>query len=159
MWVLGIVAAVVVGVPLVVGVAFLTGMRTKSPLVVDAVRRFNRRTNKRVMRTAGTAGAKAAIIEHVGRSSGRPYRTPIGTMKTDDGFLTALPYGTRADWLKNVLAAGKATIVEGGVTYDVDQPAVVATADILHELPRREQRMLRLFRVEKHLRVRARPTE
>src|SRR5687767_8959102 len=47
---------------------FLVGMRTKSPAVVDRVRRFNRAvTNPRVLRSAGSPGASASVIRHVGR--------------------------------------------------------------------------------------------
>src|SRR5262245_15271462 len=104
----------------VAGVGFLAGMRAKWPPVIDPVRRFNRAvTNPRVLRSAGGTGASASVIHHVGRASGRSYSTPIGAMATDRGFLIALPYGTRADWVKNVMAHGSATIADGGTTYDV----------------------------------------
>ena len=52
------------------------------------------------MRTAGTPGAYAAIIRNRGRISGRDYETPVGAVPIDDGFLVALPYGSRASWLQ-----------------------------------------------------------
>jgi len=56
---------------------FLVGMRSKSPAVVDRVRRFNRSvTNPRVLRPAGAPGASASVIRHVDRVSGRAYKTP-----------------------------------------------------------------------------------
>jgi deazaflavin-dependent oxidoreductase (nitroreductase family) len=138
------------------GAVFLLGMRSKSPAVIDRVRRFNRGfTNPRVLRSAGTPGASASIVRHVGRTSGRTFETPIGPIPTADGFLVALPYGRRSDWLKNVLAAGGATLVHAGTTYTVDQPTVVVTADVLSELPAGEQRTLRLFAVDECLRLRA----
>lgn len=88
-----------------IGIVFMVGMRTKSPPVLHAVRRFNRAfTNPRAMKKAGTPGAYASVIRHVGRTTGRPYETPVEAFATDDGFLIALPYGSDADWLKNVLA-------------------------------------------------------
>jgi hypothetical protein len=39
---------------------------------------------------------------------------------TDDGFVIALPYGPGADWVKNVLASGSATIVNEGDTWLID---------------------------------------
>ena len=138
-----------------IGIALVVGMRTKSPPVLDAVRRMNRSVaNPRQMRSAGTQGAHASVIKHVGRTSGRPYETPVGAIPTDDGFLIALPYGTRADWLKNVLASGSATIVHEGITHRVAQPELVATADAAPELPAKELRTLRLFRVDQCVRVR-----
>lgn len=102
---------------IVLSIAFLVAMRAKYPPVLTAVRRVNRAVwNPRAMETAGQPGAMTAVIRHVGRTSGAPYETPIGTFATDDGFVVALPYGTTPDWLKNVLAAGSAVIVRAGAT-------------------------------------------
>lgn len=139
----------------VVGFAvFFVGMKTKYPPVVDAVRRMNRATfNPRQMDTAGTPGAFASKIRHVGRTSGKVYETPVGVVRTDDGFVIALPYGTRADWLKNVLAAGSATIVTEGTTYQVDRPEIVPTATVKRHFPPFDQRFL-LVLVDECLRLR-----
>ena len=139
----------------VVGTVFLVGMRTNARPVIDAVRRFNRAvTNPRMMRSAGSPGASASVIRHVGRTTQRTYETPVGAFPTDTGFVIALPYGTRADWLKNVLAHGSATIVDGGDTHPVDNPAVVPTTEVADQLPRSELRTLRLFNVGQCLQVR-----
>lgn len=133
---------------------FLVGMRRKSPPVVDAVRRFNKAVaNPRQMETAGNPGAYASIIQHVGRRSGKTYRTPVGTQAVPDGFLITLPYGTRADWVQNVLAAGEAAITADGETVRVNQPEVLSAAEVVDELPKSEQRLLKLFNVEQFLRV------
>ena len=151
-------SAAVVGAMVFVFVAALgvlmVGMRTKSPAALTAVRRFNRAVgNPRQMKTAGTAGAYAAIIRHVGRTTGQSYETPVGATATDDGFVIALPYGTQSDWLKNVLASASATLVHEGSTYQVDQPEVVPTSSVVQHLAAREQRMLRLFAVDQCLRL------
>lgn len=146
-----VVLAVVAGVASV----FLVGMRRKSPPVIDAVRRFNKSvSNPRQMATAGTPGAYASIIEHVGRRSGTTYRTPVGTQAVPDGFLITLPYGTRTDWVQNVLAAGKAVVTADGETVAVDQPEIVPIAEVADQLPPSEQRLLKLFNVDQLLRVR-----
>ncbi len=106
------------------------------------------------MKKAGTPGAYASVVRHVGRTTGRPYETPVGAFATDDGFVIALPYGSQADWLKNVLASGSATIVDEGKTYRVDRPELVPTSVAAPHLPPKEQRNLRLFRVDQCLRVR-----
>lgn len=148
----------VVGLMFLFGVfvgVVLGGMRSKSPPVVNAVRRFNRGVgNPRQMATAGAPGAYASVIRHVGRTSGREYETPIGAIATEDGFVVALPYGAGADWLKNLLASGSAMIVNEGSTYRVDQPEVVTMAEAIDDFPLKERRMLRVFGVDKSLRVR-----
>ena len=89
------------------------------------------------MRTAGSAGTQTSVIRHVGRTSGRTYQTPVDIITTGDGFLIALPYGTRADWVRNVLAAGSATIVSQGESIDVDEPIIAATAEVADQIPAR----------------------
>lgn len=145
-------AALFVGA--VVGIAVLSlsvlvaGMRWKLPPVIDALRRLNRSlTNPRVMRTAGSAGTQTSVIRHVGRTSGRTYETPVDVITTADGFLIALPYGTGADWVRNVLAAGSATIVSQGESVDVDAPIIAAIAEVAGRLPARTLRTLNLLGV------------
>lgn len=142
-------------VVLVIGVVFFVGMRTKSPLVQNTVRRFNRAFgNPHQMKTAGTPGAYASVIRHVGRKTGRPYETPVVPFATRDGFVIALPYGPGTDWIKNVLATGSATIVTEGETWLVDRPELVPTSVATPYLPAKEQRGLRRFAVDRCLRVR-----
>jgi deazaflavin-dependent oxidoreductase (nitroreductase family) len=137
---------------------FLVGMRTKSPAVLRGVRRFNRAvTNPIVLRSAGTPGASASVIRHVGRRSGRSYETPVGPYAVGDGFVIALPYGPGVDWVRNVMANGSATLVHEGRTVTVREPEVVSTALVLADLPQSEQRTLRLFAVDQCLRVRPAP--
>ena len=141
-----------------VATVFVVGMRTKSPAVVDRVRRFNRAvTNPRVLRSAGTPGASASVVRHVGRTSGHNYETPVGPFAVGDDFVIALPYGPGADWVRNVVASGSATLLHEGRTIPVHQPELVATADVIRELPSSEQRTLRLFGVDQCLRVRPAP--
>lgn len=153
MW--GWTGAAVAGV-LVMGiglwVALVVSMRTQYRPALDAIRRMNRRfANPRVMRTAGRPGASASVIHHVGRSTGRPYATPIAVLDTDDGFVVALPYGTRPDWLKNVRAAGTAVIDREGRTYSVTDPQVVRAADVDRYLRSKDRRNNRIFGIDQFL--------
>jgi deazaflavin-dependent oxidoreductase (nitroreductase family) len=136
------------------GTVFLVGMRRKSPLVLDTVRRTSRAMKPLALRSAGTPGAYASVIRHVGRTTGRTYETPVGAVATADGFVIALPYGTNTDWLKNVLASGSATIVDEGSTYDVDRPQVVPMAEAGHHFSPQDQRAHRMFGVDECLSVR-----
>lgn len=136
-------------------IVFLVGMRAKYPPVTDAVRRFNRKVTKpRAMETAGQMGAYAGVIRHIGRSSGTEYETPIGPFETDGGFVIPLPYGTKADWLKNVQHAGTAIIMFEGETYNVDEPEVIAAEEAMPLIPPKYQRSLRWFNVDAFLKVR-----
>ncbi len=147
-------AALLVGV-LALGLVWLIGMRKKDSVVVRMQRRINRRVfNPRQMQTAGTPGAYAAVVRHVGRTSGRSYETPVGAAATEDGFVIALVYGAGSDWLKNVLAAQSAEIVHQGRTHQVGRPRVVPLAEAIDDFPPAERRSLRLVGVQQCLRVR-----
>jgi deazaflavin-dependent oxidoreductase (nitroreductase family) len=78
------------------------------------VARFNRRfLNRLTLRVAGYLPG-FAIVSHVGRKSGRVYRTPVNAFRTDGGYVIALTYGSGSDWVKNVLAAGSCELQERG---------------------------------------------
>lgn len=140
---------------LAVVLIFILGMRAHSRLVVTAIRRINRAVfNPQQMRSAGTEGAYASVIRHRGRISGRPYETPVGAVATDDGFVIALPYGTQADWVKNVLAAGSAEVLDEGSTYRVDRAEIVSMRDAADHFSESDRRSHRLFGVDRCLRLR-----
>ena len=65
-----------------IGVVFVVGMRRKWPVVLNAVRRSSRATKRLPMKTAGTLGADASVIRHVGRRTGRTYETPVRAVTT-----------------------------------------------------------------------------
>jgi hypothetical protein len=134
---------------------FTMGMRSKYSPVVDGVRRFNRSVgNPRTMATAGQPGAYASVIRHIGRKTGTRYETPIGPFSTDDGFVVPLPYGSDADWVKNVLAEGSAVIINEGSTYKVDGLELIASDVAMPDIPPKYQWSLRLYKVDQFLRVR-----
>jgi deazaflavin-dependent oxidoreductase (nitroreductase family) len=45
------------------------------------------------------------VVHHVGRKSGREYRTPVKFFRHAGDYVITLPYGPGADWVRNVLAA------------------------------------------------------
>ncbi len=141
----------------VIGIVFVAGMRTKSPTILNAVRRSGRATKRFVLKSSGTPGGIASVIQHLGRTTGRPYESPVQAVLTDDGFVIALPYGPNTDWLKNVLANGSATIVHEGSIFPVDQPELVPMSVAEPRFSPKDQRTHRLFRVEHAFLVRRAP--
>jgi deazaflavin-dependent oxidoreductase (nitroreductase family) len=69
-----------------------------------------------------------AVIEHHGRKSGATYRTPIVARRTDGGFVLPVPFGPNTNWVRNVLAAGEATITWKGGSHPVTAPRLVDLA-------------------------------
>lgn len=121
--------------------------------IQNALRLVTRATRPLALRSAGHKGAATSVIRHVGRRSGRTYQTPVVVARHDDSFLIALPYGQRTDWLKNVLAAGSATITADGRSHEVDRPTVIPMAEATAYFRPREQRMQRQFHVDTALQV------
>jgi deazaflavin-dependent oxidoreductase (nitroreductase family) len=147
----GIVGGLLAGSGLLLA-AFTLGFRTKFAPLHAAIRRFNRDvTNPRQLQRAGQPGARASVVHHVGRTTGTPYRTPVVALPTDNGFLFALPYGPRADWVRNILAAGSTTLDHDGQTTQVAHPTLVPADEANHLLPRKQQRMHRIYGVEDFL--------
>jgi deazaflavin-dependent oxidoreductase (nitroreductase family) len=122
--------------------------------VQSGLRLFTRVMRPLALRTAGRESSGTAVIRHVGRTSGKAYDTPVTPARHDDSFFIALPYGPRTDWLRNVLAAGAATLVVRGQEYRVGQPEVLPVAEAAEYFPAGSRRMLRRFGVESVLRLR-----
>jgi deazaflavin-dependent oxidoreductase (nitroreductase family) len=124
----------------------------QNPRVRDAVRRFNKHvTNPAMMGLAGSRYWYAAVIRHTGRNSGKHYATPVVAVKVPDGIVVPLPYGSGVDWLRNVLAAGSATITDKGHTYHVVRPEVIDAATAEPQLPARWRRMLHASNVDSYV--------
>jgi deazaflavin-dependent oxidoreductase (nitroreductase family) len=89
------------------------------------IARFNKHfTNRLTLRVAGYLPG-FALVSHVGRKSGRPYRTPVNAFRTDGGYIIALTYGAQSDWVKNVLAAGSCELQTRGRRVRLFEPIIV----------------------------------
>jgi len=65
------------------------------------------------------------ILTHVGRKSGKVYRTPVNVFRAPNGFIFALTYSSQSEWVKNVLAAGGCELKTRGKKYQLSAPNVV----------------------------------
>ena len=66
-----------------------------------------------------------AILTHIGRKSGKVYRTPVKVYPAPQGFIIALIYRSQAEWVKNVLAAGGCELKTRGKKYQLSAPKIV----------------------------------
>jgi len=83
-----------------------------------------------------------AVLRHRGRRSGRWYATPVAVAWTEDSLYVPLPFGTAADWPRNVLAAGGATVKWKGSEHPMVAPEIVSDASAFHPIERRALSML-----------------
>ena len=65
------------------------------------------------------------ILGHVGRKSGKVYRTPVNVFRAPNGFIVALTYSSQSEWVKNVLAAGGCELTTRGKKYQLSALNVV----------------------------------
>ena len=140
--ILGGLATAAVGLATV----FVVGVRTRSPLVLRPLFAIGRRFfHSRALQQAGRPGSYASIIRHRGRRTGQLRETPVGVVAIDEGFLVTLPYGTYPQWVRNVLAAGQATLVTEGRAFRVDRPELIPMRPVLDRFSRSDQWAARLL--------------
>jgi deazaflavin-dependent oxidoreductase (nitroreductase family) len=94
------------------------------PLFGPGLAHFNRRVTNHVTRPLAKWLPGFGIVVHVGRSSGKTYRTPVNVFRSENGFVVALTYGADSDWVKNVLAAGGCRLVTRGRTVALAAPQI-----------------------------------
>jgi deazaflavin-dependent oxidoreductase (nitroreductase family) len=97
--------------------------------VPRAVAKFNRRVTNPAARSITPWLPGLGNLEHVGRRSGKRYRTPLLVFKTRDGFAVLIGYGLESDWLKNVLAGGPSVLHKRGQAVVLTSPRVVSKAE------------------------------
>src|ERR1035438_7844954 len=92
------------------------------------------------------------ILTHVGRKSGRLYRTPVNVFRAPEGFLIALTYGRECEWVRNVVAAGGCQIETRGVQYQLSSPTIVHDAT-RRRFPIQVRIVLRLIGANDYMRL------
>lgn len=87
--------------------------------------RFNRVVTNRIVRPMAGRLPGFAVVEHVGRRSGRTYRTPVNLFRPGDLYVVALTYGREAQWVRNVLARGRCEVRTRGRRIELGEPEIV----------------------------------
>ena len=95
--------------------------------------RFNRHVTNPIQRMWAGWAPPMGILEHVGRRSGKTYRTPLTVFSAridgQDAVAVLLTYGPDRDWLKNATAAGGGTMRRYGRSFRVTDPQVLSKAE------------------------------
>jgi deazaflavin-dependent oxidoreductase (nitroreductase family) len=65
------------------------------------------------------------MILHVGRKTGRLYRTPVLVFRRDGRCIIALTYGRDCQWVQNVLAANGCELANRSEKTSLSQPRIV----------------------------------
>jgi deazaflavin-dependent oxidoreductase (nitroreductase family) len=70
------------------------------------------------------------ILTFRGRKSGRTYSTPVNVFRRGDTYYVFLTYGSDAQWVKNVLAAGSCSIQTRGRVVELVNPELVTDPEL-----------------------------
>ena len=81
--------------------------------------------NKRVFNPSALNSGKWKVLTHVGRSSGRVYRTPLDAYEVDGTYVFILVYGSKSDWVQNLLHNGSARLDDGGEIIELAAPRLI----------------------------------
>jgi deazaflavin-dependent oxidoreductase (nitroreductase family) len=85
-------------------------------------------------RLAGHRGPFAMVV-HVGRKSGKTYRTPVTAFVDDGTYRIALTYGPGADWVRNVMAVGEFWLEYQRTLVHLRDLDIVDASDISAHVP------------------------
>jgi len=82
--------------------------------------------NKRIFNPLELRKGERPVITHAGRNSGRRYQTPLDVHRCNDGTVVIfIVYGSKCDWVQNVLAAGTAQIKIGDEQLSAHTPRII----------------------------------
>lgn len=109
--------------------------------------------NKRIFNPIELKRGERPVLRHIGRTSGTMYRTPLDAHRVDGGYVFILVYGSRSDWVRNVLAAGHATLEAGGEEIDLDSPRLIGADQAWQQLPADTKQPPGLLNISEFLRM------
>jgi deazaflavin-dependent oxidoreductase (nitroreductase family) len=109
--------------------------------------------NKRVFNPRAVASGRWPVLTHVGRRSGATYHTPLDAHPVDGGYLFVQVYGSRSDWVQNVLAADRARLRVDAREVELTAPRLVGKVEAFEALDDEVARPPRLLRITEFLRM------
>jgi deazaflavin-dependent oxidoreductase (nitroreductase family) len=126
--------------------------------IPKAVARFNNRVTNRVSRPFAGHLPGFAVVTHVGRRSGRAYRTPVNMFRDGERYVFALTYGADSQWVRNVMAAGSCEVRTQGRTVRLCEPRIFTDPD-RHLVPVPVRVALQILDVSDFLSMRPAPAK
>jgi deazaflavin-dependent oxidoreductase (nitroreductase family) len=108
------------------------------------MRRVNRVFTNRIMGTFAWFVPPLAVVHHVGRKSGRRYRTPVVAFRTAAGFVIPMTYGRDVDWARNLVRAHGGDLEQMGERFTLRNPRIVGFKGAESHLPAVARPLLRV---------------
>jgi deazaflavin-dependent oxidoreductase (nitroreductase family) len=108
-----------------------------------------------VIRPLATRLPNFGVVTYPGRKTGNVYHTPINVFRQGDTYLFLLTYGSDAQWVKNVIAAGACSLETRGRVVQLIEPQLITDPE-LRPAPRLVRFVeRRIARVTEYVRMRA----
>ena len=95
------------------------------------------RVNRRVFNPMELKRGVRPVLVHVGRTSGTTHHTPLDAHPVEGGFIFIAAYGSDSDWVRNVMAAGSASVTTGGETFELAAPRLISAEAARSQLAER----------------------
>jgi deazaflavin-dependent oxidoreductase (nitroreductase family) len=99
------------------------------------MRRVNRVFTNPVLGTIAWLVPPLAVVRHVGRKSGRAYRSPVVAIGAASGYVIPMTYGRDVDWARNMLRAGGGELERMGRRVRLRNPRIVGFGEAEPHLP------------------------
>lgn len=107
------------------------------------MRRVNRVFTNPLMSTFAWVVPPLAMVHHVGRKSGKPYKSPVVAFARAGGFVIPLTYGRDVDWARNLVAAGGGEVEQMGKRHKLRNARIVGSDAAYDHLPAGVRSVLR----------------
>ena len=99
------------------------------------MRTVNRVFTNPILGTIAWLVPPMAVVHHVGRKTGRAYRSPVIAFRGRTGAVIPMTYGRDVDWARNIVRAGRCELAQGGRTFTYHNPRIVGFAQASRRLP------------------------
>ena len=108
------------------------------------MRRVNRVFTNPLMGTFAWLVPPLAVVHHVGRKSGRAYRSPVVAFRSAAGFVIPMTYGRDVDWARNIVKAHGCEVEQMGRRLRLHNPRIVGFKAAESHLPAIVRPLLRV---------------
>ena len=99
------------------------------------MRNVNRVLTNPILGTVAWLVPPLAVVHHVGRKSGRAYRTPVVAFHGDAGVVIPMTYGRDVDWARNIVRANECELERMGRRVALRDPRIVGFDRARRRLP------------------------
>lgn len=92
-----------------------------------------------------------AVVQHVGRKSGRTFENPVMAFTTSGGWVVSLAYGSDVQWARNLQHWHGGELTRSGLVHRVGEARPISRDRAAEAIPVWARRVLRLARVDEFL--------